>query len=24
MLAGGFLGVLFVFLRKAIQNRPKR
>lgn len=24
MLAGGFLGVLFVFLRKAIQNRPMR
>jgi uncharacterized protein involved in exopolysaccharide biosynthesis len=24
MLAGGFLGVLVVFLRKAIQNRPKR
>lgn len=24
MLAGGFLGVLFVFLRKAIANRPKR
>lgn len=24
LLAGGFLGVLVVFLRKAIQNRPKR
>ena len=24
LLAGGFLGVLIVFLRKAIQNRPKR